>query len=186
MKNKTDWELMRLVMDNHRPALEEIYDRYARLIYSFALKSAKQEDAARDILQLVFTRLWSTQKGYDPAKGQFVNWLLTITRNIAIDQLRKEKNHTRLVNMETEQWELIADSSNNRPEEAASQTLLREQIRSAYQFLSENQVRLIEHFYWEGYTLSELAEKYGEPLGTIKSRLHQTLKILRKHLQAER
>jgi RNA polymerase sigma-70 factor (ECF subfamily) len=50
--------------------------------------------------------------------------------------------------------------------------------------LSDSQTSLIQAFYWEGYTLSEIADRNGEPLGTVKSRLHQTLKILRKHMKS--
>ena len=55
------------------------------------MKSMKEEQAAREIVQLVFTRLWTTEKGYDASKGAFVNWMITITRNITIDCLRKKR-----------------------------------------------------------------------------------------------
>ena len=69
MRNRTDGELMRLVMAKHHPALEEIYDRYVKLVYSFAMKSMKNEQEAREIVQLVFTRLWTTRKAMTPAKA---------------------------------------------------------------------------------------------------------------------
>lgn len=186
MQNKTDQELMGLVLSKNRHALEELYDRFARLVYSFAFKSTGDEQSAREIVQLVFTRLWTTRKGYDPQKGQFVSWLLTITRNITVDQLRKARKFRNEVPME--------DSGENRPEaveeytpeHAAVHSLLREQIRAAYRYLSESQIRLIELFYWQGYPLSEIAAMSSEPLGTVKSRLHQALKILRKHMIRER
>lgn len=185
MQSKSDLELMRLVLLNERAALEELYDRYAKLVYSFALKSMKREEAAREIVQLVFTRLWTTEKGYDPDKGQFVNWLLTITRNMTIDQLRKERRHKSVLPLQPEQWEEAVSTEANEPERILFQNLLKEQIQHAYQFLSDSQIKLIEHFYWQGYTLSDIADKFNEPVGTIKSRLHQSLKILRKHLQEQ-
>ncbi len=183
MQNLSDMELMQLVMVKHRPALEQIYDRYVKLVYSFAFKSTQNEWSSREIVQLVFTRLWTTESSYDEAKGQFVNWLLTITRNITIDQIRKEKKHDAPKLMLMEQWEQIPDASLATIEQLAAKEDLTQQIQYAFRFLNNNQVQLIEHLYWHGYTLSEIAQKFNEPLGTIKSRLHQSLKILRKHLQ---
>lgn len=173
---------MHLVMQKHRPALEELYDRYIKLVYSFALKALKDEGNARIIVQSVFTRLWTTEKGYDADKGQFINWLITLTRNITIDHIRKEKREQTVTMIEPEKWEHIPDRTDNNPEQVVSQKLVREQIRQSYQFLTQSQIDLIESLYWEGYSLSEIALMRNEPIGTIKSRLHQTLKILRRHL----
>ncbi|MDB5054241.1 MAG: polymerase, sigma-24 subunit, subfamily [Bacilli bacterium] len=182
MRTRTDGELMRLVMSNQRAALEELYDRYVKLVYSFAMKSLREEHAAREIVQLVFTRLWTTEKGFDANKGQFVNWIITITRNITIDYQRKLRRQDAAIHMGPQEWDLVPVSDEFDPELAVSRKWIGEQIRQAYRYLSESQVRLIEMFYWEGYSLSEIADKANEPLGTIKSRLHQCLKILRKHL----
>lgn len=182
MQNLSDAELMLLIKEKHRPALEELYDRYIKLVYSFVFKSTKDRDSARVIVQSVFTRVWTSETGYNPEKGIFVNWLLTITRNITIDHHRKEKKDTPLVSFDQEQLEQIPGSQDNNPAEILSRKLVREQIQKAYQYLSKNQIELIQWLYWEGYTLSEIAEMKKEPIGTIKSRLHQTLKVLRKHI----
>lgn len=184
MKMKSDAELMRLVMDKELPALEELYDRYVKLVYSFALKSTKEEQTARQIVQAVFTRLWTTETGYDAAKGQFVNWLLMVTRNIAIDHLRKQKRE-RAVTIQPEQWEQIPDHGRYNPADVVSRKTVQEQVRKAYRFLSQSQIELLDSLYWEGYSLREIAHMRDEPIGTIKSRLHQTLKILRNHLTLE-
>jgi RNA polymerase sigma factor (sigma-70 family) len=183
MQNISDAELMRLVLDKHREALDELYDRYIRLVYSFALKSTKDEGRARMIVQLVFTRLWTTEKGYDESKGNFVNWLLTITRNCIIDEVRKEKKYQDQIQLSPERWEQLSDEAEkNNPEALVLHKEKKERIQRAFKWLSENQVQLLQLLYWEGYSLREIAELKNEPLGTIKSRLHQTLKILRKHM----
>ncbi|MEJ8544324.1 sigma-70 family RNA polymerase sigma factor [Brevibacillus borstelensis] len=185
MQKMSDADLMRLVMQKHRPALEELYDRYIKLVYSFALKSTKDEQQAKGIVQAVFTRLWTTEKGYDESKGQFVNWLLTITRNITVDHLRQEKRNQLVVPVEPKRWEQIAGHSADNPADIVSRKLVREQVEKAYRYLSPSQVELIRSLYWEGYSLSEIARMRNEPIGTIKSRLHQTLKVLRNHLVPE-
>lgn len=176
---------MRLIRGRDRDAFELLYDRYVKLVYSFALKSVRSEQAAKEIVQLVFTRLWTTETGYRPDKGQFVNWLITVTRNMTIDYARNQRKHEAAVTIEPNEWGKIPDTGVNTPEASLSRQWVREQIRDAYHLLSDNQIALIERVYWEGYTLSEVAEMNNEPLGTIKSRLHQTLKLLRKHLTAQ-
>src|SRR5690242_16343524 len=104
MRNRTDGELMLLVMDKQHPALEELYDRYVKLIYSFAMKSLKEEQAAKEIVQLVFTRLWTTKTGFDESKGRFINWILTITRNITVDYVRQQRKLKDIVHLEAQDW----------------------------------------------------------------------------------
>ncbi|OPH53154.1 RNA polymerase [Paenibacillus ferrarius] len=186
MRNRTDGELMKLVMGKDHLALEELYDRYAKLVYSFALKSMKEEQAAREIVQLVYTRLWTTEKGYDDGKGAFVNWIITVTRNMTIDYLRKKRRLEQVIRFEPHEWENELVSEDPDPESIMSRKWIGEQIHEAYVHLSESQIQLIDMMYWQGYSLSEIAAQTNEPLGTIKSRLHQCLKILRKHLTSVR
>lgn len=187
MHNQSDTELMKLVLNKNRKALEELYDRYVRLIYSFAMKSTKDEERARAVVQLVFTRLWTTEKGYDASKGAFVNWLLTIARNCIIDEIRIDKKHKDDQYLDIDTWRQMSDQSNeNQPEKAAMDRLKKEQIQQAFKWLSEHQIQLLQLLYWEGYSLREIAELNKEPLGTIKSRLHKALKVLRYHMLPER
>lgn len=183
MQNKSDAELMRAVLNKQRKALEELYDRYIRLVYSFALKATKNEGRTRMIVQLVFTRLWTTEKGYDESKGNFANWLLTITRNCMIDEVRRDKKHQNQIQWSPKRWEQLNDQDEkNNPESFVLNREKKERIQGAFKWLSQSQVQLLQLLYWEGYSLSEIAELNKEPLGTIKSRLHQTLKLLRKHM----
>ncbi|QHT62185.1 sigma-70 family RNA polymerase sigma factor [Paenibacillus lycopersici] len=186
MHNLSDYELMLLVKGKQHAALSTLYDRHAKLVYSFAWRSVKEEAAAKDIVQAVFLRLWTTESVYNPDKGKFVNWLLTIVRNITADALRKRRRENKgMLHYLREDLERIPDGVSLSPEAQAEHQFVREQIRTAYRHLSKQQITLLEHFYWEGYTLSELAALYNQPLGTVKNRLHQTLKILRRHLTAE-
>ncbi|MBS4212833.1 MULTISPECIES: RNA polymerase sigma factor [Neobacillus] len=186
MKSKTDEELIGLIVQKHRPALEELYDRYAKLIYSFSYKIAKGDtDKTKEIVQHVFLRLWTTKSTYNPAKGQLANWLLTITRNIAIDLIRKEQKHNGTIPLELDDMLHIQGQQSEDVLQQVSRNLLKQQIQEAKRHLSEPQQRLINLLYWEGYSLSEIAEIEKKPLGTIKSRLHQTLKKLRNYFNEE-
>ncbi|TDF96616.1 sigma-70 family RNA polymerase sigma factor [Paenibacillus piri] len=189
MQQYSDEQLMQQIKEKQSAALRILYDRYVRLVYSFVLKSGAGGDPqfVQDIVQLVFTRIWTTETGYDPGKGQFVNWLITVTRNITIDQLRKRRKQERLVPFDNESTEAeLADYyRQDMLQDAVSRMMLKQQIEAAYRFLSNSQVQLIRDFYWDGYTLNEIAERNGEPLGTVKSRLHQALKTLRKQLKPD-
>lgn len=178
MKENYDAELMRLVKEKHGHALEELYDRYIKLVYGFVMKFCNgNEDKTKEIIQLVFLRLWTTNSHYDPAQGSFVNWLLTITRNICIDYHRKEKRYTQHYQEEDEEIADLADANERR--------VNTNEIEMAKNKLPTAQRKLIDLLYWKGYSLSEIAKLEQEPLGTIKSRLHQALKGLRKHLKLE-
>ncbi|WP_341280243.1 sigma-70 family RNA polymerase sigma factor [Paenibacillus sp. FSL H8-0537] len=186
MRNHSDYELMLLVKRKRHDALSELYDRYAVLVYSFARKAVRNEQAAREIVQSVFVRLWTTESEYHSEKGQFKSWLLTITRNLATDWLRKQRRQDAdIISYLPEELEQFVDKRAASPEEYVERESLKAQLQSAYRFLSKQQIELLEHFYWHGYSLSELAARYKEPLGTVKSRLHQALKILRRHLAVE-
>ncbi|MBD2868675.1 RNA polymerase sigma factor [Paenibacillus arenilitoris] len=186
MRNLSDYELMRLIKGKQHKALAILYDRYASLVYSFAMKALKDEQAARDIVQSVFLRLWTTESDYNPDKGRFSSWLITITRNLTIDWQRKERRgNIGLVALLPEELERIPDEFAPSPEDSAVRDSQKERIRAAYRHLTKQQIMLLEHFYWQGFSLSELAALYNQPLGTVKNRLHQALKILRRHLLAE-
>ncbi|AND40755.1 MULTISPECIES: RNA polymerase sigma factor [Cytobacillus] len=186
MKSKSDEELIELIVQNHRPALEELYDRYVKLIYSFSIKITKGDtEKTKEIVQQVFLRLWTTKSTYNASQGQFVNWLLTITRNISIDLIRKEQKYKGTVQLELEDWQQMQGLPADDVQQQVTRNQLKQQIQEAKRHLSEPQQRLINLLYWEGYSLSEIAELEQKPLGTIKSRLHQALKKLRNNFSGK-
>lgn len=182
MKGKSDEELMMLVINKHRPALEELYDRYVKLIYSFAFKfSNGNADSTKEMVQLVFLKLWTTKSSYNPAKGKFTSWLLTITRNVCVDYIRKSslhiKNNEQICDHTFMKW--------TNPVDEIEQRLTSNAVSAAKNKLNAAQQRLIDLFYWKGFSLTEIAQMENEPVGTVKSRLHQSLKQLKKYLEVE-
>jgi RNA polymerase sigma-70 factor (ECF subfamily) len=178
MKRKTDQELMQLIHQKNRLALNEIYDRYVNLIYSFALKLTNgDQEATKDIVQQVFLRIWTTTSHYDSKKGQLANWFMTVTRNISIDYIRKERNYKQKIDLQ-KFHDHQADANAHDVLQLVTKSMMTKEIRYAQNQLTEAQSRLITLLYWEGYTLKEIAEMENEPIGTIKNRLHQSLKKL--------
>ncbi|ASN06940.1 RNA polymerase sigma factor [Virgibacillus necropolis] len=182
MEEKTDAALIKLINKKHRPALEELYERYIKLIYSVVFKFCNgNEEVAKEMVQLVFLKLWTTKSSYDPSKGKFVNWLLTIVRNVCIDYIRKEKKHPH----DNSQYETDRTSNLADPIDPIDENIKGIEIAKAKNKLSASQRRVIDLLYWEGYSLTEIAEIENAPVGTIKSRLYQSLKQLKKYLELE-
>ncbi|MFD6439462.1 RNA polymerase sigma factor [Peribacillus sp. NPDC060186] len=180
MEEKLDKELMALVKKKYRPALEELYDRYIKLIYGFIFKFTNgNEEKTKEIVQLVFLKLWTTKSSYNPEKGNFVNWLLTVTRNVCVDYVRKDSVHIR----NNKQLDLSKPIDIEDPNNDIENGLINSEIAKAKNKLSKPQKRLIDLLYWKGYSLTEIAKIENEPIGTIKSRLHQSLKQLKKYLE---
>jgi RNA polymerase sigma-70 factor (ECF subfamily) len=181
----SDADLMRQIREKRKEALEQLYDRYSRLVYSFAHRACGEEAMAREVVQLVFTRLWTTRAEYDAGRGAFSNWIVTVTRNITIDVLRRESRHRGLLPIDAV-LERHSDDEPGNPEAAAMRRSAQSELAMASKALSEPQQRVIELLYWKGFTLQEIADMGREPIGTVKNRLHQALKTLRRHLQSSR
>ncbi|HET7627334.1 MAG TPA: sigma-70 family RNA polymerase sigma factor [Bacillales bacterium] len=182
MNEKSDQQLMALIRDRQRSALETLYDRYVNVVYSFALKMTKGDtEATKDIVQQVFMRIWTTKSLYEENKGAFVNWILTITRNLATDHLRKENAYDRKASLVK-----FASSDTADVDAIVSARLMKQHVREAKSRLTPAQQRLLHYLYWEGMTIREIAAQEQQPIGTVKSRLHQSLKQLRRHLRSER
>ncbi|KAB7707871.1 sigma-70 family RNA polymerase sigma factor [Bacillus aerolatus] len=182
MKEKRDEELMKLVNKKDRRALEELYDRYIKLIYSFVFKFTNgNAETTKEIVQLVFLKLWTTKSSYHSSKGKFVNWLLTVTRNVCVDYIRKDSIHTQ--NNQQMNPHLPVEIAD--PVDEIEKKLTFNEVAAAKSKLSTSQKRLIDLLYWKGFSLTEIAKMENEPVGTVKSRLHQSLKQLKKHLEVE-
>src|SRR5262245_16062871 len=95
----SDFELVRRIQAQDEDALAALYDRYADLVYSFALRTLQNSALAEEATQDTFVKIWYHADSWDPARGQFCSWLLTITRYTAIDRLRKEQRQPVRVDM---------------------------------------------------------------------------------------
>lgn len=156
-------------------AMAELYDRYSSVVYAVALRILGDTMAAEDILQEVFLQLWRNPSAFDAARGSLGPWLAVITRNRAIDALRKRKP-------ETDIEEVIVSVA---PDLAgqADRSRAAERVRGVLSAMPSPQRSALEMAYFEGLSHSEIATKTGEPLGTIKTRIRAGLMALRKAFQ---
>jgi len=161
-------------------ALDILYDRYSRLVYSIAYRILNSSEEAEDITQDVFLTLWR-RNNYDPARGSLSSFLTTLTRSRAIDRLRSKNARLRVV--QRLQGIVRSDSGSPSPLEQASIGERSQMIRTALSQLSESERQVLEIAYYEGLSQSEIAERLDIPLGTVKSRSRQGLLKLRQRLQ---
>lgn len=170
-------QLMSRVAARDESALAQIYDLYSSSIYSLLRRMLRDESAAEDILQDVFFQLWQIASRFDPNRGSLRGWLLVMARNRAISALRRRPQ------TDSEDIELRLVSPLMPQDTAAAQNELVSQIRSALNQLPSEHSKLFELAYFEGLSHSEIAQRTGQPLGTVKTRLRDTLANLRRVFQ---
>ncbi len=185
----SDAELIARASEGDARALEILYDRYARVVYSFALRIVGDPSLAEELLQEAFFRAWQQGGAFRASRGSFITWLLSITHNLAIDELRKRRRRPqRADNNTTEEAEQLLpempDESQDVEEEVWLASL-RDRIADALASLPPAQREAIELAYFQGLTQREIAERLGEPLGTIKTRMRLGMQKLREQLSHE-
>lgn len=185
MVKHTDAQLYERLRSKEQGALEELYDRYERLVYSFAYRMSQNAQMAEDIVQEVFTKLWKNHAPYTEDKGKFSSWLLTMTRNASLDTLRKKgkQQEVGLLDKDAEQMKIPVDEM---PEQMLEWKEKGTVLRKAIKRLKEEQQTIVELFYFHGLSQESISSKLDIPLGTVKSRIRLALQHLRKHLESER
>jgi RNA polymerase sigma-70 factor (ECF subfamily) len=168
---------MRRVVADDAGAFSAIYARHAKSAYGLAHRMLRERAAAEDVVQEAFVALWRNRHSYRPELGSPRGWLLTITRNRAIDAIRRGRAH------------LHAELGADRAHEAAGRTddeALRHldaiAIGVALRTLPAAQRQALELSYFHGLTHTEIAARLGVPLGTIKSRMRLALRKLAAQL----
>lgn len=172
-----DLELVRLIQNSNRQAFSEFYDRYVNLIYSIAYNILGSQPLAEDVTQDVFLKIWLKIDNYEPDRAKISTWLSSIARNRSIDLARKRNKVNRQVS-----WAEAAHSQGldgDNPAERAELNLTQRRVREALAQLPEEQRAALALAYFRDMTQKEIAEKSGEPLGTIKTRVRLGMQKLR-------
>ena len=166
-------------------ALEVLYDRYSRVVFSFALRIVNDQLIAEELLQEVFFRAWQQGGSFRASKGAFLTWLLSITHNMAIDEVRKRKRRPQRSDSDDPDVVLaaVADTGPSVEDEVWLR-VLRERIGRALDTLPQAQREAIELAYFRGMTHREIADTLNEPLGTIKTRMRLGMQKLRDQLDS--
>jgi RNA polymerase sigma factor (sigma-70 family) len=158
-------------------ALAELYDRYGRAAYGLAFRVLRDDALAEDAVQEAFLAVWQGASRFIPERAKASTWIMTLVHRRAVDLVRREERRRAdpLPEIELESGEPSAA-------DIVWLRLERERVQAALRQLPDHQREAIELAYYGGFTQSELAERLGEPLGTIKSRMFTGLSRLRELL----
>lgn len=183
----TDEQLLKQLRSGHIEALEQLYDRYSTLVYSVALRVLHDQGLAEDMTQEVFLRLWRRPRLYDPSRGRFVSWLMSVARNRAIDEQRRRSRRLREEGADAEA--INAVQSADRFDDPAAVAALgdeRAAVRAAVEQLPPAQRQVIELAYFAGLTQAEIAAETATPIGTVKTRVRLAMRKLRDAMEQVR
>ncbi len=181
--NPADSTLIARVAKRDKRALELLYDRYAAAALGLAMKIIGERNVAEEIVQEAFWRVWKRATTFQVGRGQFSAWLFGIVHNLAIDELRRRRSRPATMSLDLEDDSVI-DIPDGQVDVAGSvfQNVQGEQVRAALTGLPEAQRSVIELAYFEGLTHQEIAQKLGEPIGTVHTRARLALQKLRELL----
>lgn len=161
-----------LLQRKHSKGIDLLYDNYADALYGVAKTIVQDESLAKDVLQESFVKIWQNGPKYDPAKARLFTWLLTITRNTAIDKLRSAQNRS---NKEIQIPEHNVNTVDNR-----SFNIDGIDMNDQLKKLDDKYQLVLQALFFMGMTQQETSESLNIPLGTVKTRLRNGLKALRK------
>lgn len=178
----SDSELVDKLRARDPDAIATLYDRYGRLVYSLFLKVTQDRTVAEDLVQELFLRVWNRGGNFDANKGTLGVWILSITRNFAIDHIRSAQARFQTRLRSIEQTDPLSFSY--KPAEPERILDSERSVRQALSELTANQRRVLEMAYFEGFSQSEIAAKLQEPLGTVKSWMRSALIRLRSTVKA--
>ena len=177
-----DEDLISLVEANDAQAFAVLYDRHSRAAYSLAYRMMGKRQAAEDLVQDAFLKVWRAAGSYRAERGSVRTWLLSIVHNRGIDQLRSLASHRRT------QDRIEASAPKSQPSEAFAESWRNsqsEQVREALKTLPPEQLKILELAYFSGYTHVEIAKLLGLPLGTVKGRMRLGLKKMKDYFGSQ-
>jgi RNA polymerase sigma-70 factor (ECF subfamily) len=183
--SEVDLGLLQRIATRDEAALAEFYDRHSRLAYSVIMRILRSQSDAEEVLQETFVRVWSRAETYDALRGSPGAWVTRIARNRAIDRLqaRRVRANVAVEPALRAAGQLIEPVTRDTPETALEGDRTADAVRTALATLTPAQRELIEAAFFEGYTHSELATRFGVPLGTVKTRIRAGLAAMRDRLE---
>ena len=171
-ESESDASLLAQISQGNEQAMERLFSLYSRVVYSVALRVLRDPELAEDILQEVFMRIWQKPISFMPERGNLSSLLAVMTRNRCIDQIRSRKPQSSVDDLQLAAPFNLA--------EASEHSILLERVRDVVKDLPEDQQSALSLAFFEGLTHSEIAEKTGAPLGTIKTRIRTALQRLER------
>lgn len=179
-----DESLLRSITAGQTTALAALYDRYGRLVYSLAMNILDDPAAAEETTQDVFIQIWDKAGSYDSQQGKVFSWLIRVARNRAIDVLRRRNARPEGHQVIWEDSLPLAKTGDPPVENLLEISEQKLHIRQAIAHLPQEQREALALAFFYGYTHQEIAAVFGEPLGTVKTRIRLAMQKLRQELKS--
>ena len=180
--DRDDLELHRSLSSGDRGAFDTLYRRYAGSAYGLAYRITGQQLLAQDVVHDAFMALWRAPEAFDPARGAFRTFFLSLVHHRAVDTVRREERirarQERAANLEP----VVDEDPAEGVIDAADVAARRIEVRAALETLSPDQRQVLEMAYFGGKTQVQIAEEIAIPLGTVKTRTLAAMRKLRKVL----
>jgi RNA polymerase sigma-70 factor (ECF subfamily) len=167
------------IAQQDRNALSILYDRYARIVYAIAWKSLNSVEDCEEVVLDVFAQVWRIAERYDPTRGTVDKWLFTLARSRILDRLRKLQRLHKVADAVDAVGEIEFPTRSVDPLEEVAIRERREQVMTALSQIPPEQREVIELSYYQGLSHTEIAERTGLSLGTVKTRLRLGLSKLK-------
>lgn len=179
----SDEALLNAIANGAVWAMESLYQRYSRILYSLAYRLVADHQVAEDLLQDAFLAIWRRSTSYSPQTGAARSWLISILHHRAIDHLRRVRRRSTLQEAPLEELELDETTAFPDVWEDVWRSVKSSQVRAALMKIPAEQRLVIELAYFQGWTHTEIAEGVQIPLGTVKARLRLGLIHLKHALE---
>lgn len=183
MQQVQDSALVERIMAGDEGALAALYDRYAGMLYAMLVRILRDTGAAEEVLQDLFLQLWRGASRFDTSRGSLPAWLLVIGRNRALSRLRGKER--REILEDPQEFSIESAVSPGNLEDEAARAQLMQRLQGAMAALPAEQREAVELAYFEGMTQTEIAERTGSPLGTVKSRVRAAMQTLKQIFEDE-
>jgi RNA polymerase sigma-70 factor (ECF subfamily) len=177
-----DATLLKKLSQGSEEAISVLYDRYGSIVFGIALHMVGDRETAEEITQDVFTNVWNKVGSYRADQSKVATWISRITRNRAIDELRKRRSRPEQHRVRWENGLKEEPSGSNSPEERMEITIERQRVRAALAAIPPQQRQAMELAFFMGYSHSEIARALRQPLGTIKTRIRMGMQKLKQLL----
>lgn len=178
-----DFKLMQQISRGNEAALGELYDRYSRLVFSVAYGVVQNRETAEEVTLDIFTRAWEKGSTYDPQRAKVSTWLMRMTRNRAVDRLRREKVRPF---QDSVNWAEVTNepvAEENPTETTMHLSMEKQRVRATVASLPLPQQEVLALAFFNGLSHSEIAQKLDLPLGTVKGRIRAGMQKLRDLLK---
>jgi RNA polymerase sigma-70 factor (ECF subfamily) len=183
MGDLSDADLFEQMKQRKSEALQVLYDRYAQIVYSLFLRTARDPATAEDLVQELFLRVWNRAQQFNPQKGSLGVWILSIARNMAVDHARSAGARFSAKVRPIEEVDYRPDLDHNKQQYSSIDDV--RTVQAAFSYLSLEQKQVLELAYFEGLSQSEIAARLSEPLGTVKSWTRSALTRMRAAIRSD-